>query len=463
MKYVVFTFAVLGVPPLTFLLCLNRRWMKYAFWAMCGALCFYGAFKLNFFSRDWYRGSARGMEVSVIYLLSLAVLLAHAIRRRFAGFFPEWGYRLYFLYFLLCLPSVLNVGDAVWETFGNTADEPILTGTLAAWFEIWKMMMLYVFYLAVYTYVKATDDISSVLGGLASFSILNFVLMVKAHLQGVYQPDGLFPHQNGMAMGMHLFVGIFFASYLVNGLRTRFDKFIAVAFVCSIGSLMRSYSRGAIAMVPVNLGLVFLVTMWRARPRHWLRRLLPLVAVGFLALVAMLPRIVERFEKAPAESANTRKELAALAIEMVKDKPWFGVGINNWGIKCNPPYDYCARSGREIRRANEGVQDGVVETVYLLVGAECGLPALGAMLLWFLYYLVSCFRLLGRLRGTRVFFFPAGLLGGLAASYLQSCLEWVLRQQMNLIILMFMFAIVSYLNTRVRQPRGDWEKFPEKS
>lgn len=453
MKYVVFAFAALGVPPLAFLLFLNPRWTKYAFWAMCGALCFYGAFKLNFFSRDWYRGSARGMEVSVIYLLSLAVVAAHALRRRFAGFAPEWGFRLYLLYFLLCLPSVMNIGDAVWETFGDTRDATVLTGALAAWCEIWKMAMLYVFSLSVYTYAKATDDIKSVLGGLAAFSVLNFLFVVKAHFQGVYQPNGLFPHQNCMAMAMHLFTGLFFASYLVNGLRTRFDKFLAFAFVCSIGALMRSYSRGAIAMAPVTCGIVLAAGLWKGLPRRWPARMIPLALAGLLAFLAMLPRLVERFERAPETSASTRVELAALALEMIRDKPFFGVGINNWGIKCNPPYAYCVRAGREIRRDNEGVQDGVVETVYLLVGAECGLLGLGAMLLWFLYYYVSCFRLLGRLRGTRQYFIPLGLLGGLTASYLQSVLEWVLRQQMNLIILMFTFAIVSYLNTSWRRLR----------
>ena len=454
MKYVVFTFAALGVPPLAFLLYLNRRWMKYAFWAMCAALCFYSSFKLNFFSHDWYRGSSRGMEVSVIYLLSLAVILAHILRRRFSGFVPEWGCRLYILYFLLCLPSVMNIGDAVWETFGETQDETFLTGQMAAWCEIWKMMMLYVFYLSVYTYVKATDDIKSVLGGLASFSILNFFLIVKAHFQGVYQPDGLFPHQNSMAMAMHLFAGLFFASYLVNGLKTRFDKFLAFAFVCSIGSLMRSYSRGAMAVVPVSIGLVLVVSLCEGRPRHWFRRLLPLAFLGFVVLAAMLPRIIERFEKAPEASGNTRKELAALALEMIKDEPFFGVGINNWGIKCNPPYEYSERSGRKALRTQDGQQDGVVETVYLLVGAECGLIGLGAMLAWLLFYYFSCIRLVLRLRGTPYFFVPVGLLGGLTASYLQSCLEWVLRQQMNLIILMFMFAIISYLNTSWRRLRA---------
>ena len=89
---------------------------------------------------------------------------------------------------------------------------------------------------------------------------------------------------------------------------------------------------------------------------------------------------------------------------------------------------------------------GIVETVYLLVAAECGLPALAAMLLWFFYYLfVSC-RLVKKLKGTAYTAIPAGLAGGLVACYLQSCLEWVLRQQMNLILLMFFFALLDHLN-----------------
>ena len=163
----------------------------------------------------------------------------------------------------------------------------------------------------------------------------------------------------------------------------------------------------------------------------------------------MLPRIIERFLYAPEASGNTRVELALCAREMIMDKPWTGVGINNWGIKINEPYDYALRAGRNPNRG-EDFRDGIVETVYLLVGAECGVPALLAMLLWFLWYWVSCLRLLKRLKNTPYFFIPAGLLGGLTAAYAQSCFEWVLRQQLNLICIMFLFATVSYLNTRWR-------------
>jgi hypothetical protein len=68
------------------------------------------------------------------------------------------------------------------------------------------------------------------------------------------------------------------------------------------------------------------------------------------------------------------------------------------------------------------------------------------MVVWFLYYLVLCLRLVKKLKGTPYVAIPAGLAGGLTASYLQSCLEWVLRQQMNLMLLMFFFALLDHLH-----------------
>ena len=92
-----------------------------------------------------------------------------------------------------------------------------------------------------------------------------------------------------------------------------------------------------------------------------------------------------------------------------------------------------------------------METIYLLVAAECGIPCLLALLAWFGYYLVVCVLLLWRLRHSQLYFIPAGLLGGLLAIYAQSFLEWVLKQQMNFIWLMVFFALLSYLNRHWRE------------
>ena len=289
------------------------------------------------------------------------------------------------------------------------------------------------------------------------FVIINMMDIVWLHFRGVYQPHGVFPHQNCMAVAMHVLGALFFAAYMMKGLRSFFACLCAVAFLCAAMATVRSYSRMALALTPLNYGLAFLLCAVIGRSHWWLMRILPIAAGGLLVLALMLPRIIERFENAPEASGNTRVELARCAWEMIKDEPWRGVGINNWGIKINPPYEYAERAGRETNRG-EDFADGIVETVYLLVCAECGIPALAAMLAWFGWYLFKCIALMRRLRGTEWFFVPVGCFCGLLVTYLQSCLEWVLRQQLNLICLLFIFAILSYLDGKpseeVRQDKG---------
>ena len=60
---------------------------------------------------------------------------------------------------------------------------------------------------------------------------------------------------------------------------------------------------------------------------------------------------------------------------------------------------------------------------------------------------MKCARATWRLRGTQWHFVAAGLTGGLTANYLQSTLEWVLRQRRTLFLLMFCFALAAWLGT----------------
>ena len=439
MKYAVFFLALLAMPPYGVALSLNRRWMKYAVWGMIGALAVYQGTAINFFSYEEYRGSSRGMEVSIVYLLAFALLVAAAFRHSLPKLIPSFGAFLYVTYFLLCLPS-----------YGAAEN------TLFSWMETWKMIMLYLVYLAVRAYLDMTDNAKALVQGLAGFAVWNFLLVVKGHLSGVYQPHGSFPHQNCLAMGMHLFANLFFGVYLVSGWR---HSLLSVAgFVAATVCIVRTYSRGALAMVPVSFFVTFVLSFFAAphgRKLGILGRIVPIAAVGMVGLALMLPRIIERFSEAPEASKNTRIELALCAKEMILDEPWRGVGINNWGIKINPPYEYAERAGRNTNRGEE-FRDGIVETVYLLVGAECGIPALAAMLAWFFFYLFRGLRLARKFAGTPYAAIPAGLAGGLVACYLQSCLEWVLRQQMNLILLMVFFALLDYLAANAARLKGEF-------
>ena len=440
MKYAIFFLALLGMPPLAVILSINKGWMKYAVWAMIGALAVYQSTAINFFSNEHYRGSSRGMEVSIVYLLALALLILSAIKGRLPKLIPSVGALLFVVYFFLCLPSFATAENRLYS-----------------WMEIWKMIMLYMTYLSVRAYLDMSDDVKSLVKGLAVFAMFNFLLVAKDHLAGVYQPDGVFPHQNGLAMAMHLFANMFLASLLIGGWRK--SRMNVVAFVASVGCIVRTYSRGAIAMTPVAFFVTFVLSLAvsaRGKMGRVLGHSVPIALAGLVGLAAMLPRIIERFDKAPEASGNTRVELALCAKEMILDEPWRGIGINNWGIKINAPYDYADRAGRETAHRGEDFKDGIVETVYLLVGAECGIPALLAMIAWFLSYLVLCLVLSRRLSGTPYAAIPAGLAGGFVALYLQSCLEWTLRMQMNLILLFFFYAMLDYLNANWRRLKREY-------
>ena len=161
MKYAVFAIAMMGVPPLAFIISLNRSWTKYAVWAMIAALAVYQATSINFFSHEEYRGTSRGMEVSVIYLFAATMLMTAAIKHRLPKLVPSVGAALFVVYFLLCLPS--------WSTAESK---------LFAWMEIWKMIMLYMTYLSVRAYLGLTDDVKALMKGLAVFAVFNFLQIV---------------------------------------------------------------------------------------------------------------------------------------------------------------------------------------------------------------------------------------------------------------------------------------------
>ena len=52
MKYAVFFLALFAMPPLGVALSFNRRWIKYAVFAMIAALGLYQSTAINFFSYE---------------------------------------------------------------------------------------------------------------------------------------------------------------------------------------------------------------------------------------------------------------------------------------------------------------------------------------------------------------------------------------------------------------------------
>ena len=102
MKYLVFFIAFAGVLPLGYILTLNRKYMRYAIFAVILPVMMFHQVSINFFSHETYRGTSRGMEVSLVYLIALAMLLGMWLLHRSKPLFPDKGSKIYLIYFLLC-------------------------------------------------------------------------------------------------------------------------------------------------------------------------------------------------------------------------------------------------------------------------------------------------------------------------------------------------------------------------
>ena len=196
MKYLIFLIALAGVLPLGYLLTVNRQYIRYAALAVILPVMAFNQVSINFFSHETYRGTSRGMEVSLVYLLALAILISLTLLYRKTVLFPDTGSKFYLVYFLLCIPSLINADN-----------------TLYSWFELWKMVMMYIVFITFYYYLYYFRDFNTVFIAFGIVASVTFGSVVLQHIRGIHQANGLFPHQNSMGMYMNLIAPVFFAYY----------------------------------------------------------------------------------------------------------------------------------------------------------------------------------------------------------------------------------------------------------
>lgn len=431
MKYLVFALvALVGVPLGTLLL---QRWPRLQ-QGLISVLVFLTVNNqdINFVSREWYRGTSRGFSVSLLDLLALSgLLLIWQQRKNLRVEVLPAGSVLFALYFAGSALSLINAADV---TFGAM--------------ELLKMLRMYLVFWVVYHLIRTPAQLRWFLASVSWTLLYVFITMLKQkYLEGLWQARATFPHQNSLVLYVNLYNCLFFSLVLNAGKlpwRESLQKLSlwAIGVMCTIFT----FSRGGLIFLILGLAFVFAssFTPRQISGRKILILVLCLIAAAGVGVKAA-NTIVERFETAPEESMDVRKVLAIAALRMVEDKP-LGVGINNWGIKINPPYPY----GDHIPRADEHNQDpeaeeekgGLVETVYLMIAAECGWHTLLFYLLWLLSFLGRSLRLAITAHDPWVRAFALGLSAGLLSIYLQSAFEWVLKQPNNFYQLVMVFALI---------------------
>ncbi len=388
---------------------------------------------INFVSRETYRGTSRGFEITLVDLATLIIfflVLSRAGQYKIKLLPP--GSLLYFIYFMFSLISIMNAGIALYS-----------------WFEIWKMVRMYFFFWALYNYIQEFEQLN-LLAKYMSFVIIYifFEVINQKYLKGIYQTNGPFPHQNSLVMYMIVFNSIMLAKLL------EFDRDMKSVLytlgIFGIGSLciIFTLSRAGMACYALSIVIIFALSYLSGFKFKNVALTALMMILGIAVLAASLDSIIRRIETAPEQSKQSRIELGHGAIRMAQDKT-FGVGLNNFGLKINDPYPY----GDHIDRPTPDFKEGLVETTYLMIAAETGWINLGIFLVFiFTFYIKNLINYF-RYRKSEYRFIALGLIGGLAGIYLESCLEWVLKQTNNFYQLMIVFAIIGAMTKMIKQQK----------
>jgi hypothetical protein len=377
---------------------------------------------INFISHEFYRGTSRGFEISLVDLLCLVLFGLVLLRKNKSRIIwvPK-GYLLLLCFVFFSCLSILNSGVYLYS-----------------FFEVWKLVRM-LFVLWVFSnYLNDEDKIRDfVLFSVLTVIYIFGVVLYDKYLLGRFQAKGPFPHQNSMVMYCITFGGIIFAKFLSSKGKTYLFYALLVGIVTVI--ILSSLSRAGLVLYFFSLALIYSFKLIKFREK----KDLVTIFIGGLGLCLILFKasdsIIERFETAPKESKEVRVMLAKAALKMADDKV-LGIGLNNFGLKINYPYSYSKGTPHYYDKDFKG---GLVETAYLMIAAESGWHTLFIYLLMLFKLLFHVFVQIFKGKTKEIQVLSIGIFGGLSAIYIESTLEWVLRQTTNFYQLMMIFGLIN--------------------
>jgi hypothetical protein len=389
-------------------------------------------FDVNFVSRDWYRGTTRGFEVSLVDILSLSLLASGILaprRGQARGYWPaSFG-----LMILLLLYAFLNVGMSDPRLFG--------------WFELSKMVRGLTIFLAVAYFVRGERELKLLVGALAVVVCFEGLLALKQrYFNGVHRVFGTVDDSNSLSFFFCTTVPV-----LAAALNSRFPRLVKVlaaagiALAC-VGVVLTISRTGVLTLGLMLVGVTLATISWKFTARRVLVGMI--VFVGVAGITAKSWKTLQaRFAESNVEREYGNKlnmgrgYYIRIAIAISEDR-LVGVGLNNWSFwtsnKYGPRlgYRFVPYKGTDKEPSNvvpEGsnvdmAQAAPAHSLAALTLGELGLPGLVLFsLLWIRWFQMGVLFLWNR-RPDAMLRIGTGLFFAVTAMFLHSVTEWVFRQ-----------------------------------
>lgn len=240
----------------------------------------------------------------------------------------------------------------------------------------------------------------------------------------VFRIGGLLGHPNLLSGYIALLLPLAIA--MLSGHISTLQRNI-IALVCGVAGIALILTLSRTGWLAGAFGVFIVIVFGVFHPR-WRKRSLPVTvlvtAAGFLASLAALPIILQRFFASDRGATDFRLEWMEVAWNMVLSHPLTGIGLNTFVFQLPNRNPY---GGASALTQRFGDSWPVVHNIYLLVWSEMGTFGFAAFLLVMLALLRTAFRNLGTMIDARIYAISIGCAGGLGAIMLDGMASFYLR------------------------------------
>jgi hypothetical protein len=386
--------------------------------------------EVNYWSLEWYRGSTRGLEFSLVDALAISVLVASLLVPRYRG--PRWHWPV-------CLGALLAY--FCYGYFSVLVSEPKMFGL----FELSKIARGIVFFLASASFIRTRRELPWLVGGILAAVALQGMYVAKQRLiYGMERVEGSVDHANSLSMYLCLVSPVIMAAALCDFPRW-FGRtclaILGVAAVCSILTLSRA---GVPIFALVVGGTAAWCITWRITAKKIKMGLAVMAFAGAFLYMSWKP-LMARYGSASLQEEYLDKEEGVEGrgvylrwAKMIASDRLFGVGLNNWsyavsrtyGIKQGfvyGNYDFF-HDGRELEKMPDVNFAAPAHSLLALTLGELGVPGVTLFILMWLRWFSTGFQFLRRRNPDPMWRMGVGFFFAICGIFLQSLTEWVYRQ-----------------------------------
>lgn len=386
---------------------------------------------LNYVSREWYRGTSRGFEVSILDILALSLLVSALLaprRGESRGYWPpSFGFMLLFFFY-----ACLNVGMA----------EP----KLFALFELFRMFRGLLLVLAVAFYVRGERELRLFVVSLGIVVCYEGLLALKQrYLGGIHRVPGTVDESNSLSVLLCTTAPVMVAA-LTSELPKKLKLICACAIPLALVAEIMTISRAGVTIMSLVLfGATVSTIKFRLNPRMIAGTLVVVLGVAGLAAKSWNTLSTRFGESSMEQEYGNKKNMGrGYYIRMAKAiaaERFFGVGLNNWSYwvsnRFGPqhgykfvPYKGTDREPSDVVPSDSNVDEAQAAPAHnlgaLTIG-ELGIPGLVLFsIVWLRWFQMGGSFLFKRnpdpLRRIAI-----GIFFGSWGMFLQCLTEWVFR------------------------------------